>query len=58
MTAHTASMPDAPAKPRCKICGFEGPGVSAGLYQLKSGRFVSIPRCVDHRSCEERRAAL
>lgn len=41
------------AKPRCRLCGDETK-VSRGIYQLASGKFVDIPRCVDHDACRER----
>lgn len=43
---------------RCRICGHEGYDVTRGIYQLKSGKFVDIYRCVDHDACSQRKAAL
>lgn len=40
---------------KCRLCGFEGPGVSPGLHRLKSGKFVAIEKCDDRKACQARR---
>lgn len=40
------------------MCGHEGFDVTPALYRSKAGKFHVIPRCTDHRACEERRTAL
>jgi hypothetical protein len=40
---------------RCRICGFTGPLVTPGIYQLASGKYVKINRCQDKLACSARK---